>query len=300
MTRLTTSSHGEREEWLMENGDLHEARKESRKRQESDDAMRKTGRIAVGVMVLLGLQATRSIGQSPVITSFEGNGVLSWTNYANSNAIYRVEWASQVSGPWRRFTYQPINTIDAHSETTFTVQVPMFYRVVLFTNEPPQGMVWIDGGEFVMGAIDGFGSSDELPVHTNFISGFWMDEMEVTKAKWSEVYNWAVTNGYGLSAGSGKASNHPVHSVNWYACVKWCNARSQKEGLTPCYYTDTAQTGVYKAGNISISNDWVKWSTNGYRLPTEAEWEKAARGGRQRRRFPWGGDTIQHVRANYY
>jgi formylglycine-generating enzyme len=138
-----------------------------------------------------------------------------------------------------------------------------------------------------------------LPVHTNFISGFWMDETEVTKSKWTEVYNWAMTNGYAFSAGSGKTNNHPVQTVNWYDCVKWCNARSQKDGLTPCYYIDPGYLTLYKTGNASISNNCVHWAANGYRLPTEAEWEKAAGGGRQRYLFPWGGNTIQHARANY-
>ena len=66
-------------------------------------------------------------------------------------------------------------------------------------------------------------------------SGFYMDRYEVTKALWDAVKNWNGGNGYdyGDGSGDGKAANHPVHTVNWYDCVKWCNARSQKEGRTP-------------------------------------------------------------------
>jgi formylglycine-generating enzyme required for sulfatase activity len=160
-------------------------------------------------------------------------------------------------------------------------------------------MVLIPAGSFTMGdSLDG--DVNALPLHTNQISAFYMDRTEVTKALWDEVRVWAVTNGYDLgSVGAGKAANHPVQSVNWYDVVKWCNARSQKEGRTPAYYISAAQTTVYRTGQVDVQNDWVRW-TAGYRLPTEAEWEKAARGGASGRRFPWAdADTITHSRANY-
>lgn len=143
----------------------------------------------------------------------------------------------------------------------------------------------------------------DRPVRTAYISAFYIDRYEVTKGLWDDVYNWAITNGYQFGyTGGGKAADHPVHTVNWYDCVKWCNARSEKEGLTPAYYTSTSQTPetIYRVGQITIENSWVQWDS-GYRLPTDAEWEKAARGGTAGRRFPWSDtDTIQHKQANYF
>ncbi len=86
-----------------------------------------------------------------------------------------------------------------------------------------------------------------------------------------------------------------MHTVNWYDVVKWCNARSQKEGRPAVY---TVGGSVYKTGQ---SDDVVQTSAAGYRLPTDVEWEYAARGGVANRRFPWGdSDFIDHSRANYY
>jgi len=111
------------------------------------------------------------------------------------------------------------------------------------------------------------------------------------------VYNWATNQGYGFdNAGSGKAPNHPVQMVNWWDTVKWCNARSQQAGLTPVYYTDAPLTQVYTNGDTD--EVYPNWAASGCRLPTEAEWEKAARGGLSGQRFPWG-NTISESQANY-
>ena len=177
---------------------------------------------------------------------------------------------------------------------------PAFFRLVKGALTPAN-MALIPAGTFQMGDTFSEGNPIERPVHTVYVSAFYMDKYLVTQTLWDDVYDWAVTHGYSFdNAGSGKATNHPVHSVSWYDAVKWCNARSQKEGRTPAYYTDAGQSTVYQSGRINVQNDWVKWDA-GYRLPTEAEWEKAARGGSAGHRFPWtDGETISHSRANYF
>jgi formylglycine-generating enzyme required for sulfatase activity len=159
-------------------------------------------------------------------------------------------------------------------------------------------MAFIPAGLFAMGATnDNMG--DEMPVHDVFLGEFYMDKYEVTLALWEEVYLWATNHGYEFAETlTAKAANHPVGNIQWAEALKWCNARSEKDGLTHCYYTDAAQTNVYRKGYQATSNSYVAWRSGGYRLPTEAEWEKAARGGLVANRFPMG-DTISHEQANY-
>ena len=183
-----------------------------------------------------------------------------------------------------------------------TLQIPVTNGVStspLIDFKPPSGMVLIPAGGFTMGDTFGEGHPDELPLHTNYISAYYMDTNLVSYSQWQGVYHWATNHGYSFDRpGSGKAANHPVHTIYWYDAVKWCNARSEQAGLVPAYYTSAEQTAVYRSGKLNVQTSWVNWNS-GYRLPTEAEWEKAARGGLSGKRFPWG-DTISASQANYW
>jgi len=169
----------------------------------------------------------------------------------------------------------------------------------------PSPMVLIPGGSNSgtnpLGSGESYDPCFYPATYSLTVDSFFMDRYLVTKAVWDEVADWAASHGYDISAStaSGMGPDHPVYSVSWYACVRWCNARSEMENRIPAYYTSATKTTVYRTGRVDVQDDWVRWDT-GYRLPMSEEWEYAARGGAVSKRFPWGGDTISHAEANYY
>ncbi|MDR0785702.1 MAG: formylglycine-generating enzyme family protein, partial [Treponema sp.] len=139
----------------------------------------------------------------------------------------------------------------------------------------PADMVRIAGGTFMMGSpASKAGRDDDETRHSVSISGpFYIGKHEVTQKEWEEVM--------GTNPSYFKGDNLPVESVSWYEAVEYCNKRSEREGLTLAYTIDKTRSN----GNNLDGNDNVKWvvtwnrSANGYRLPTEAEWELACRAG---------------------
>jgi len=193
---------------------------------------------------------------------------------------------------------------------------------------PPEVMVSVPGGEFAMGDSFDEGYDDELPVHTVYLSPYYIDKYEVTNQQYCDALNWmytqggliTITDGVVYKYGSGTSypycstttsssysritwnggtfgvtsgkENHPMVMVSWYGSVAFCNWRSAMEGRPLCY---------------NLSTWTCNFGVAGYRLPTEAEWEKAAGWDPvQQRHYRFGEHTdgcgyncLDSRRANY-
>jgi len=236
------------------------------------------------------------------ITEITADGMATWTNAA----------------PAETYTFQySQNLVDSGSWVDY-VQVPAAGVVTttwLFDLNAPPGFAFIPAGSFQMGDNLGDGYEWEVPVHKVYVGAFYLERTEVTNEMMVEVMQWAHSQGKisvtsatvrnlegdsqelldldstdcritwnrsQLGMKASKSEGYPCVEVTWYGAVAFCNYRSQMEGRTPCY---------------DLSNWACDWNADGYRLPTEAEWERAARGGPSGLRFPWGG-SIDHDWAN--
>ncbi len=167
-------------------------------------------------------------------------------------------------------------------------------------------LVAVPGGTFDMGDNFNDGEKDEKPVHSVTIKDFYMARTELSLADFKAFidatgYQTDAEKGDGSYAWNGKdwvkkvgvnwrcneegqprpvsEYNYPVVHVSWNDAIAYCNWLSKKDGRTPCYL-------------IRDSTVICDWAANGYRLPTEAEWEYAARSGGKKYKYAWGNGSI--------
>jgi formylglycine-generating enzyme required for sulfatase activity len=154
-------------------------------------------------------------------------------------------------------------------------------------------LVQIPGGSFQMGSpANEQGRGGDETQHRITISPFYMSKYEVTQRVYQKVM--------GTNPSRFKGDNLPVEQVSWYDAIEFCNKLSQQEGLTPAYTIDKNRSDP----NNQNSDDTVKWTVtwnrnaNGYRLPTEAEWEYACRAGTTTRYWSGNDETSLAGKAN--
>lgn len=252
------------------------------------------------------------------------NGLLTWTtSLSNGVLVLETNTAAVVAG------WLPMRALRTSNQAG-TVSLGISNQALFVKaaggerSMDDQDMALVPGGFFRMGDTYNEGWADELPMHDVYVSPFWIDKYEVTNEEMREVIQYGLdggrvtTDGRLIKHASGNKEvllglklttlgpsdvrwfnqiillngrlaveegkeTYPCIAVSWYGAAAFCNFLSEIRGYKPCY---------------NLTNWTCDFNANGFRLPTEAEWEKAARGGFTGHHYPWesfGGSFLKHI-----
>ncbi len=149
-------------------------------------------------------------------------------------------------------------------------------------------MVLVEGSKFSMGDTNSVGRSDEKPIHEVELNSFLISKIQVTQKIWNLATESNPSNFHGFDL--------PVEHISWYECIEFCNNLSLLAGFTPCYTIDKNNPDPNNV-NKNDSMKWTvtcNWEADGYRLPTEAEWEFAAKGGLNSNFYNFSGSDNEY------
>ena len=254
--------------------------------------------------------------------NFWGESIIkiSWDDNNNLEEGYCIE-RQDTTLQWNVIADLPANT-EQYSDSGLNRQITYTYRIYAYKEGKKSGysnkvscqfshavkMILVQGGTFTLVDTINSKNKDSNLMNQVTLNSYFLSKYEITNQQVVDVYNWALSHGYikackdsvNINSGSkellldlydmtrklnyesGKLvyengyENFPALEISWYGAVAFCNFLSIRDGFEPCYNT----------------NDWsCNWSNNGYRLPTEAQWEFAARGGNKSKGYIYSGSN---------